>query len=325
MKKYSQIQKIVSVLMIFLLLMQLSGCYSTKIISSSTLPIADSIKCSYTVHCHNSNYMLEKVIISNGILSGKIDTTGNYYIKNRVHIYLLSDSVMKINTGYILSIPLDGIEKVEKASESFAQTFGIIAGYNLSNLTDIEPPYNGNQHRGVEEYKMKSGFNAGVTVEFPTKDWFSIDMGLILSTKGSKTSQQNSSYQPPSGSKTTNITGTRNLVYLDIPLTIKAYSNAGYAKIYGAFGPYIGIGLGGKWNTIETNNLNGGAYSSSSNSFDNLNKLDFGLTAGAGVSIYSFQIGLSYGYGLSNISSYSPVIIRNRVLGISVGYIFGGK
>jgi len=116
MKPYSQIQKIIAVLMIFLLLIQLSGCYSTKIISSSALPLADSIKCSYTVHCHNSKYLLEKMNISNGILSGKIDTMGiSSHTKNRIHIYLLSDSVMKIDTGYILSIPLDGIEKVEIA------------------------------------------------------------------------------------------------------------------------------------------------------------------------------------------------------------------
>ena len=200
------------------------------------------------------------------------------------------------------------------ASESFAQTFGINAGYNLSNLIDKEPPYTGNQYRGVDEYKMKPGFNAGVTVEFPTKDWFSIDMGLILSTKGCKTSQKGVTF---------NFKGTWNLVFIDIPLTAKKYFNAGCAKIFGAFGPYIGIGLGGKWNTIETNNS--GTRSFSSNAFDNLNKLDFGLTAGAGVSIYSFQIGLSYGFGLSNISSYSPVIIRNSVLGISLGYIFGAK
>ena len=199
------------------------------------------------------------------------------------------------------------------ASESFAQTFGINAGYNLSNLIYKEPPHYGNQFY-VDEFKMKPGFNAGVTVEFPTKDWFSIDMGLILSTKGCKTSHKGVTF---------NDKGTWNLVYLDIPLTAKTYFNARCAKIYGAFGPYIGIGLGGKWNTIETNNS--GTRSFSSNAFDNLNKLDFGLTAGAGVSIYSFQIGLSYGFGLSNISSYSDVIIRNRVLGISVGYVFGGK
>ena len=199
------------------------------------------------------------------------------------------------------------------ASESFAQTFGINAGYNLSNLIYKEPPHYGNQFY-VDEFKMKPGFNAGVTVEFPTKDWFSIDMGLIISTKGCKTSHKGVTF---------NDKGTWNLVYLDIPLTAKTYFNARCAKIYGAFGPYIGIGLGGKWNTIETNNS--GTRSFSSNAFDNLNKLDFGLTAGAGVSIYSFQIGLSYGFGLSNISSYSDVIIRNRVLGISVGYVFGGK
>lgn len=201
------------------------------------------------------------------------------------------------------------------ASESFAQTFGINAGYNLSNLIYKEPPHYGNQFY-VDEFKMKPGFNAGVTVEFPTKDWFSIDMGLILSTKGCKTSQKGVTF---------NFKGTWNLVYIDIPLTAKTYFNAGCAKIYGAFGPYIGIGLGGKWDEIETNNFPGGTISSSSNAFDGLNKLDFGLTAGVGVSIYSFQIGLSYGFGLSNISSDSNVIIRNSVLGISLGYIFSGK
>jgi hypothetical protein len=201
------------------------------------------------------------------------------------------------------------------ASESFTQTIGIKAGYNLSNLICKEPPHYGNQFY-VDEFKMKPGFNAGVTVEFPTKDWFSIDMSLILSTKGCKTIHK---------SVTFNDKGTRNLVYLDIPLTAKTYFNAGCAKIYGAFGPYIGIGLGGKWDEIETNNFSGGTISSSSNAFDGLNKLDFGLTAGVGVSIYSFQIGLSYGFGLSDISSDSNVIIRNSVSGISLGYIFGGK
>jgi hypothetical protein len=136
MKKYSQIQKIISALMMFLLLIQLSGCYNYKIISSSTLPLADSIKCSYTVHCHNSNYMLEKVIISNGILSGKIDTMGNYY-KNRVHIYLLSDSVMKINTGYILSIPLDGIKKVKIAKLDVVEIVILVGVCTLGILTVV--------------------------------------------------------------------------------------------------------------------------------------------------------------------------------------------
>jgi hypothetical protein len=127
MKKYSQIQKIISALMIFLLLIQLSGCYSYKIISSSTLPLPDSIKCSYYIHSQNSKYLLENTIISNGILSGKIDTTGNSHrIINRIHLYITSDSVMKINNGKILSIPLDGIAKVKKAKFEVGKTIILV-------------------------------------------------------------------------------------------------------------------------------------------------------------------------------------------------------
>ena len=108
MKPYSQFQKIISELMIFLLLIQLSGCYSTKMMSRSRLPLAN---------------------ISNGILSGEIDTTGNSLdIKNRIRMYLSSDSVMKINPGYILSIPLDGIAKVKMAKYDVGLTI-ILVGF----------------------------------------------------------------------------------------------------------------------------------------------------------------------------------------------------
>ena len=81
-----------------------------------SLPLRDSIKCSYIVHCQNSKYLLENTVISNGILSGRIDTTGESPdMKNRIHIYLSSDSVMKINTGYILSVPVNGIANVKMA------------------------------------------------------------------------------------------------------------------------------------------------------------------------------------------------------------------
>lgn len=56
-------------------------------------------------------------------------------------------------------------------------------------------------------------------------------------------------------------------------------------------------------------------------------RLDFGLTMGAGVEINSIQIGLTYGLGLANISPSTDngSKINNRVLGLSVGYKFGGQ
>ena len=58
-----------------------------------------------------------------------------------------------------------------------------------------------------------------------------------------------------------------------------------------------------------------------------LKRLDFGLTIGAGVEIDLFQIGLGYNLGLANISPYNDggMKINNRVIGLSVGYKFGGK
>jgi hypothetical protein len=129
MKETSQIKKIVSELMIFLLLIQFTGCYSTKIISGSDLPLSDSVKHTYIIHIQNSKFLLDDAIISNGILSGKIDTVNDSrQIGKKIHIFLLSDSVMKINEGMILSVPLDGIKKVEMAKVDVFGTI-IVVGF----------------------------------------------------------------------------------------------------------------------------------------------------------------------------------------------------
>ena len=49
------------------------------------------------------------------MLSGKIDTVqDSRQIGKKIHVYLSSDSIMKINKEKNLSIPINGITKVEK-------------------------------------------------------------------------------------------------------------------------------------------------------------------------------------------------------------------
>jgi hypothetical protein len=106
--------KTISVSMIFILLIQLSGCYSYKTISSSDLPLPDSSKYPFVIHCQNSKYLLKNTIISNGILSGKIDSVNDSrQIGKKIHLYLSSDSVMNINKEKILTINLDDVAKVK--------------------------------------------------------------------------------------------------------------------------------------------------------------------------------------------------------------------
>ena len=109
---------------------------------------------------------------------------------------------------------------------------------------------------------------------------------------------------------------------IDIPLTGKASYDIGSFKIYGAFGPYIGVALSGKYKTSDSPDY---TLKWGSSSEDDLKRVDFGLVFGAGVEINAIQIGIAYNLGLMNISATTDggSKINNRVLGISAGYWFG--
>lgn len=215
-------------------------------------------------------------------------------------------------------------------AEANSQSFGIKAGLNLANQVWVD------DDRVISNnFKMNPGFNVGATVEFPLSNIFSLETGLLLSTKGYQTYKETVVL----GQTFTNDSKI-NLLYLDIPLTAKASVDVGSVKILGIFGPYIGVGLNGKKKTKTTALGNVSEeekiirWGSDDDKHD-YRSLDFGLTMSAGVEIKSVQIMLSYGYGLANIAPMDydddddlddfDDIIKNRVVGISIGYKFGGK
>src|ERR1035437_2721394 len=102
MKGYSQLNKMFSILLIFILLSQLSGCIGFKNISRNELPTFQSGNYHYTIHSKNSKYPIESTVILNGILSGKVDFKHSYR-RNSIQVYVSSDTVIKINKENILS------------------------------------------------------------------------------------------------------------------------------------------------------------------------------------------------------------------------------
>ncbi|MFN5920941.1 MAG: hypothetical protein ACK45I_06545, partial [Bacteroidota bacterium] len=55
---------------------------------------------------------------------------------------------------------------------------------------------------------------------------------------------------------------------------------------------------------------------------DMLKRLEFGVCGGGGIEYNNFLLGINYAYGLNNISSSSTEgTLKNRVFGISLGYI----
>ncbi len=71
-------------------------------------------------------------------------------------------------------------------SGSFAQTFGVKAGFNLSNMlikkSEVFLPYITNKG----EYKMNPGFHLGASLEFPVYKLFTLEADLLLTDTGSK-------------------------------------------------------------------------------------------------------------------------------------------
>jgi len=202
------------------------------------------------------------------------------------------------------------------ATESFAQKFGVKAGLNLSNLTikDDDDNYD-------ENNKSKLGFQFGPVVEFPFSDLLSLETGLMFSTKGVRAENSGTDWESKS---------KLNINYLDIPINLRAGFDVGSMRIYGNFGPYIGIAMSAKskWERTydgvteeDEEKLDLG----SDKEEDDLKRTDLGLNIGAGVGINAFEVGLNYGLGLANLSpgTENGYRIKNKVFSITVAYKFG--
>jgi len=115
--------------MIIIMLIQQSGCVTSTVIPTNSIPPNDP-RYAYAVHCHKVVYIMEKIAITNDTLSGKLFNpdleilqTGNF-----IHIYPDSDTLVKINTSKILSLPLAGIKKVKSTEEAPRKTVLLVIG-----------------------------------------------------------------------------------------------------------------------------------------------------------------------------------------------------
>jgi Outer membrane protein beta-barrel domain len=208
----------------------------------------------------------------------------------------------------------------------FSQTIGIKAGLNLSKITTAyEPDLNG-------VFNYKPGIHAGLTTNFTFSEVFGLETGVILSSKGTKYYERIEYFDPFTFTTSiVELNETTSLLYLDIPLTIKATSQIGKLKIFTTFGPYIGFGLSGK-DKIEftgsgINEKDERTIKWGTGFSNDFKKLEGGLLAGIGVDFKPVQVSVSYDFGVLNIVSVSDKELqtKNRVIGLSLAYLFGKK
>ena len=190
-----------------------------------------------------------------------------------------------------------------------AQTqFGIKGGYHAAAMTTDES--------GTKS-KSLSSFNAGVVADIGITEMFSVRTGLDLQGKGTQ-------WGVAGG------TGKLNPLYLELPVTFTVNFPLGDAtKLYAGAGPFVGVGVGGKFKTTGTfwgladgeRSLNFGNETG-----DDLKKVDGGVNVAGGLKFNEkFGLHVQYGIGLVNTAPKADADNRKnntRTFGVSGIFYF---
>lgn len=193
-------------------------------------------------------------------------------------------------------------------------TFGIRAGVNFQNI-------NGKEFDGSDtDNKLKTGFNIGVNAEVPVAPDFYVQPGVLFSTKGAKSKDDDDIKV--------------KLSYIEVPINFLYKPALGPGKLLLGVGPYIAFAVGGKASDQNGNEkdfkfkneisateyLTGTPYSKRIDAGGNLlagyelsSKLSFQLNAQLGMVKINPKI-----TGVSN----DKTKYKNTGFGISVGYRF---
>jgi hypothetical protein len=195
--------------------------------------------------------------------------------------------------------------------------FSVNAGLNLSKMK-LDDAFDG------ESIKMRPGFHVGAAYGIGIAGGLSFEPGLGFTTKG-----VNAEYEDDFLSSESNM----NVLYLRIPVNIKYAIPAGPVKILIEAGPSLNMGVNGnlKYKAEESGQTISVKYDIKFDSDGDeeaeefyMKRFDVGLKAGLAVQIKSFIVGFNYEWGLSNLDAYAgDGEIKNRVMGITLGYAFG--
>ncbi|SHF75147.1 porin family protein [Chryseobacterium vrystaatense] len=209
----------------------------------------------------------------------------------------------------------------EKTKSTSPVTFGVKAGFNASVLTKYDgyDGYNNDQ-------KLKPGFNAGVFVNVPVAEKFSVQPELLFSQLGSKTEEKEEIYNLNSVSYRREAEYTKTLNYLAVPVMVQ-YNIL--PQLYVEAGPEFGFLLGGKNKGDVTNiNTSGNTTSTETTTFsgkipmDLHNKFNFGIGIGAGYYFtQNFGVTARFTAGITDIYKHNNGdAIRNNAFQVGVAY-----
>jgi len=180
-------------------------------------------------------------------------------------------------------------------------------GYNLSNIST-------KSNGGVDDARALSTFNVGATADIPLLPVLSLQTGLLLSGKGSKSD----SYLDANDHSDNYVKTKFNPLYLELPVNLLVkFPIDESIRVFVGGGPYVAMGIGGKAKgessllgvkdsyseSIKFNNDDPLTGEQEGARFDRLKRFDVGLNAVAGLEVSRMMFALNYGWGLTKINS----------------------
>jgi hypothetical protein len=125
MNKYFQLQKIIAIITIFIILVSLSGCYTSKAISISDLPVTGNSP--YIIRNGKSKYQIINPVFTNSSISGELRLY-NSRSGSKIYLYPKQDSTFFLHEESYSTFNSDNIVKVEsKKVNVFLTTVTVIA------------------------------------------------------------------------------------------------------------------------------------------------------------------------------------------------------
>lgn len=194
---------------------------------------------------------------------------------------------------------------------TFAQiTWNAQAGINMSSLS------------GLDESKMKVGYQVGVGMEYAFTDMWSIRPSLLFITKGAKAEFKEEGWKEEH---------TANPMYLQLPIMAAAsFDLSDNMKFVAKAGPYVAFGIGGKYKIEETDEPEAKVdiFGDEKDGKYGAKRFDFGLGIGAGLEFGKIMVNLDAMFGLTKVADYytweneEKKSLKNMSIALSVGYKF---
>lgn len=158
------------------------------------------------------------------------------------------------------------------------------------------------------DIKTAPGILLGAKIDFGLSNHFKLSTGLEVIQKGGDFRQFDTVYFRPN--------------YVQIPIQFY-YRNGGF---FAGAGPYLGIGLGGRFKYLENGKLYNNPLTWNDDQDAIFKRADFGGTLETGYQLRKIRLTASYGFSLINNASAmfrDEYKVRHRNFGLSLGYVWG--